>query len=80
MIVSASSPDIRHVVLDDERVEFKEESDEVYITFEEEFSRLPRGQERSWTVAAQHPELNRVSHMVAYDDNRVFIKHSPLGL
>lgn len=70
----------RCVVLDEERVELTKDMDAGFITFEEEFNRLPRGQERSYASAAQHPEMNRVSHLVAYDDNRVVVNRSPLGM
>ena len=50
-----------------------------YTTFEQEFNNLPRGQQSAWAAAARNPDLNRVSHLVAYDFNRVHIQHSPLG-
>lgn len=54
-------------------------TDRPYVTFEQEYNNLPRGQERPWTVAAMYPQLNRVSHLVAYDESRVKIRNSPLG-
>lgn len=71
----------RHVVFS-EWLEVRDEStpiDKPYVTFEQEYNNLPRGQEKPWTVAALYPQLNRVSHLVAYDDNRVKVKHSPLS-
>jgi len=66
-------------VLNDKKAEWPFDS-ENYITFEQEFNNLPRGQQYSWAVAAQQTaDLNRVSHLVAYDHNRVVIGQSPLG-
>ncbi|KAF6030523.1 hypothetical protein EB796_011174 [Bugula neritina] len=69
----------RQIVLNDKKAEWPFDS-ENYITFEQEFNNLPRGQQYSWAVAAQQTaDLNRVSHLVAYDHNRVVIGQSPLG-
>ena len=67
----------RHIVLEDK--EEDQYTDKPYVTFEQEFNNLPRGQQYSWTEAAKHPTLNRVSHLVAYDHNRVVVKQSFLG-
>lgn len=71
----------RHVVLSEwlEEKDANSPRDRPYVTFEQEYNNLPRGQEKPWTVAAMYPQLNRVSHLVAYDESRVKIRNSPLG-
>ncbi|XP_067943347.1 receptor-type tyrosine-protein phosphatase mu-like [Watersipora subatra] len=68
----------RHIVL--EEVEEEVYTDKPSVTFQQEFNSLPRGQQYPWTEGAKHPELNRVSHLVAYDHNRVKLTESPLGV
>jgi len=77
----SSSPDRRVVTDEEEETVIKDpNTDAKYVTFEQEFSSLPRGQQAPWSAAAKHPELNRVQHHVAYDHSRVIIKNSPLGM
>ena len=69
----------RHIVLEETELNKDLTMEKPYTTFEQEFNNLPRGQQSAWAAAARNPDLNRVSHLVAYDFNRVHIQHSPLG-